>query len=94
MTLTFSEAKSFRIVYNSKTPELPSGSASLALTKLNESFEPYTGATLTQLKREFTSCKLQKGNLPHEWIEKLESIRNTIKKKSNFEGEHLLSRAE
>ena len=37
------------------------------------------GATLTQLKREFTQSKLQKGESPDEWIERLKSIRNTIK---------------
>ena len=50
LTLTCSEAKSFRIIYNSKTIELPSGSASLAWTRLKARFEPQTGATLTQLK--------------------------------------------
>ena len=78
LTLTCSEAKAFRIVYNSKTNELPSGSASLAWSRLKTRFEPQTGATLTQLKREFTSSKLQKGESPDDWIEKLESIRNTI----------------
>ena len=33
---------------------------------------------MTQLKREFTQSKLEKGESPDEWIEKLESIRNTI----------------
>jgi gag-polypeptide of LTR copia-type len=78
LTLTYSEAKAFRIVNNSKTNELPSGSPSLAWSKLKTRFEPQTGATLTQLKKEFTSCKLQKGESPDDWIEKLESIRNTI----------------
>jgi gag-polypeptide of LTR copia-type len=68
----------FRIIYDSKTIELLSGSASLAWTRLKARFEPQTGATLTQLKQEFTSSKLQKGESPDEWIEKLESIRNTI----------------
>ena len=78
LTLTCSEPKSFRIIYNAKTPELPSGNASLAWARLKTRFEPKTGATLTQLKREFTQSKLQKGESPDEWIERLESIRNTI----------------
>jgi gag-polypeptide of LTR copia-type len=32
----------------------------------------------TQLKQEFISSKLQKGESPDEWIEKLKSIRNTV----------------
>ena len=78
LTLTCSEPKAFRIIYNAKTKELPSGSASLAWTRLKARFEPQTGATLTQLKREFTQSKLEKGESPDEWIERLESIRNTI----------------
>ena len=78
LTLTCSEPKAFRIIYNAKTKELPSGSASLAWTRLKARFEPQTGATLTQLKREFTQSKLEKGESPDEWIEKLESKRNTI----------------
>ena len=34
LTLTCSEPKSFRIIYNPKTAELPSGSASLACERL------------------------------------------------------------
>jgi uncharacterized protein (DUF885 family) len=78
LTLTCSEPKAFRIILNAKTTDLPSGSASLAWERLKARFEPKTGATLTQLKREFTSSKLQKEQSPDEWIEKLESIRNTI----------------
>ena len=78
LTLTCSEPKSFRIIYNAKTMELPSGSASLAWARLKTRFKPQTGATLTQLKREFTQSKLQKGESPEEWIEKLETIQNTI----------------
>jgi gag-polypeptide of LTR copia-type len=78
LTLTCSEEKAFRTVYNSKTKELPSGSVSLAWSKWKTRFEPQTGATLTQLKREFTSSKLQKGESPDDWIEKLESIWTTI----------------
>ena len=62
LTLTSSEAKAFRIVYNSKTPELPSESAPLTWKKLRARFELQGSATLTQLKREFTSGKLQKEN--------------------------------
>ena len=58
--------------------KLPSGSASLAWDRLKTRFEPKTGATLTQLKKEFTSSKLQRGESPDEWIERLETIRNTI----------------
>ena len=78
LTLTCGEPKSFRIIYNSKTSNLPSGSASLAWERLKAKFEPKTGATLTQLKREFTNSKLQKGESPDEWVEKLETIRTTI----------------
>ena len=74
LTLTCSEPKSFRIIYNAKTNELPSGSASLAWTRLKSRFKPQTGATLTQLKREFTQSKLQRGESPEEWIKKLEMI--------------------
>ena len=30
------------------------------------------------MKREFTQSKLQKGESPDKWIERLETIRNTI----------------
>jgi gag-polypeptide of LTR copia-type len=78
LTLTCSEAKAFRIIYNARTTELPSGDAALAWSRLKTRFEPQTGATLTQLKWEFTSSKLQKGESPDEWIEKLESLRTKI----------------
>ena len=42
LTLTCSEPKSFRIIYNAKTPELPSGNASLAWARLKARFEPQT----------------------------------------------------
>ena len=74
LTLACTKPKAFRIIYNSKTSELPSGSASLAWDRLKARFEPKTGATLTQLKREFTSSKLQRGESPDEWIERLETI--------------------
>jgi hypothetical protein len=66
--LTCGEAKSFRIIYNSKTINLPSGSALLAWERLKAKFEPKTGATLTQLKREFTTSKLQKGESPENGL--------------------------
>ena len=69
LTLTCSEPKSFRIINNAKTVELPSGSASLAWARLKSRFEPQMGATLTQFKREFTQSKLQKGESPEELIE-------------------------
>ena len=78
LTLTCSETKSFRIVYNAKTKELPSGSAALAWEKLKARFEPTSGATLTQLKREFNESQLRKGESPDDWIERLESLRSRI----------------
>ena len=57
---------------------MPSGSASLAWTRLKARFETQMGATLTQLKREFTQSKLQKRESPDERIERLEAIMNTI----------------
>jgi chromatin segregation and condensation protein Rec8/ScpA/Scc1 (kleisin family) len=74
LTLTCSEPKAFRIIYNAKTTKFPSRSASLAWTRLKARFAPQNGATLTQLKREFTQSKLQKGKSPNEWIERLETI--------------------
>jgi hypothetical protein len=58
LTLTCGEPKSFRIICNSKTSNLPSGSASLAWERLKTRFKPKTGATLTQFKHEFTNSKL------------------------------------
>jgi hypothetical protein len=53
LTFTCSETKSFRIVYNAKTIELPSRAASLAWERLKAWFELSSRATLTQLKQEF-----------------------------------------
>jgi gag-polypeptide of LTR copia-type len=76
--LTCGEAKSFWIIYNSSTTNLPCGSALLAWDRLKAKIKPKTGAMLTQLKCEFTTSKLQKGGSPDEWVEKLETIRTTI----------------
>jgi gag-polypeptide of LTR copia-type len=78
LTLTCGETKLFRIIYNSKTSNLPIGSASLAWERLKAKFKPKTGATLTQLKSEFTNSKLQMGESPDELVERLETSRTTV----------------
>lgn len=78
LTLTCSETKSFRIVYNAKTTELPSGSAALAWERLKVRFEPSSGAVLTQLKQEFNESRLKNGESPDDWIERLESLQARI----------------
>jgi gag-polypeptide of LTR copia-type len=65
-------------VFNAKTKNLPSGDASLAWEKLKTRFEPTSGAALTQLTQEFHSSRLQKGESPDDWIERLESVRSRI----------------
>ena len=59
LTLTCGEAKSFRIIYNSKTINLPSGSASLAWERLKTKSEPKTGAMLTHsnVSSQQASCR-------------------------------------
>jgi hypothetical protein len=85
LTLACSETKSFRIVYNAKTKDLPSGNAALAWEKLKTRFEPTSGAVLTQLLQEFRTSQLQKGESPDDWFERLDSIRSRIEQISPSE---------
>jgi hypothetical protein len=69
----------FGIVDGAVSTGFEDGDARLAWTRLCEKFEPKTGATKVQLKKEFNSCKLQSVDEdPDEWITKLEHIKSRL----------------
>ena len=50
------------------------------LLKLNEKYEPKTGANKMKLKREFAASKLKNEQSPDEWISELELLRAKLKR--------------
>lgn len=62
------------LVSSAVTTEQPSGDLATAWEKLKKKFEPKTNTAMTDLKKEFTDCKLELGEDPDDWITELETI--------------------
>ncbi|CAM9918251.1 unnamed protein product, partial [Chrysoparadoxa australica] len=68
----------FGFVNSARTTELPEGNAAMAWKTLTEKFESDTPAAKIELKREFASKVLEKGQDPDEWLVELEHLRRRL----------------
>ena len=73
------EDVSFSCVESAKTEDLPHGSAPLAWANLIQRFEPDTGASQVEMKREFASSKPKKNQDPVEWVVEMERLQKQLK---------------
>jgi len=80
LVLSCQDDITFGIVDESVSTDFPDGDARLAWAKLQEKFEPKTGAAKVQLKKEFHQCKLTSVDEdPEVWITDLELKRRRLK---------------
>ena len=80
LLLACQEDVTFGIIEESTTEAFPDGDARLAWKRLNEKFEPKTGASKVQLKSEFQKMKLvDPDEDPDIWINTLELMRRKLK---------------
>ncbi|CAM9438061.1 unnamed protein product, partial [Chrysoparadoxa australica] len=63
----------------SRTEKLPNGSAAAAWRILNEKYEAKTAVMKVELKQEFASSTLLRGQDPDEWMVELEHIRSRLR---------------
>ena len=64
LILSCNDEISFGIIQGSTTSDNPSGDARLAWKELSDKYNPDTGITKTQLKKEFSKNKLQAEQAP------------------------------
>ncbi len=82
----------FSIVEMSNTEKFPQGDVREARSQLKRRFEAENYTTKVQLKREYASCKLGKGQDPDMWLIELEYIkRRLLKMGSKIEEEDFIA---
>ena len=76
---------SFGCVDNAKPKGLPNGSAREAWKKLKEKYEPKTGASKIELKREFSGCILKNDEDPSKWVVNLERLKSKLSNSFSYD---------
>ena len=81
LILACDDEVSFNIVDTSLTEDLPKGDAGVAWEALKNKFEPEDGASMIELKREFSGSTLKSGeDDPEEWLTSLDQLRARLTK--------------
>eukprot|EP00977_Amphora_coffeiformis_P003537 scaffold679_cov223-Amphora_coffeaeformis.AAC.1 len=83
LLLSIEDEVCFGLVDGAVTPDLPDGDLAKAWTALKNKFEPKTKTAMTDLKLDFTKCKMEEGEDPEEWITTLESYQWRLLKDFN-----------